>query len=338
MPRLKEHVSLQPLHTFGLSVSARWYIEISSQRAALEFLMDNLHPPAPMLVLGGGSNVLFTQDVERLVLHNRILGREVVDEDARHVWLRVGAGENWHQIVQFALQNDWGGLENLSLIPGSMGAAPIQNIGAYGVELKEVFHALEAIALDTGQVRTFTGKECEFGYRDRIFKRWAKGKYLITHVTMRLDKQPRLNTSYGAIATELQRLGKAPSIHSISEAVINIRRSKLPDPSEIGNAGSFFKNPIVSQTQFEQIQAEYPRAPHYPAGDDQVKVPAGWLIETCGWKGHRLNQHGVHAKQALVLVNYGGATGQELYQLSEDILHSVRERFGIELEREVNVV
>jgi len=338
MPRLKEHVSLQPLHTFGLPVSARWYIEIESQRAALEFLMDNLHPPAPILVLGGGSNVFFTQDVDRLVLHNRILGREVIDEDEQHVWLRVGAGENWHQIVLFALQNEWGGIENLSLIPGSMGAAPIQNIGAYGVELKEVFHSLEAIALETGQVRTFTREECEFGYRDSIFKRWAKGKYLITHVTMRLDKQPQLNTSYGAIETELQRLGKAPSIHSISEAVLNIRQSKLPDPAEIGNAGSFFKNPIVSQARFEQIQSQYPTVPHYPAGDDQVKVPAGWLIETCGWKGHRVNQHGVHAKQALVLVNYGGATGQDLYQLSEDILQSVRARFGIELEREVNVV
>ena len=338
MARLQEHVSLQSLHTFGLPVAARWYIELTSQQQALEFLMDNLHSPRPLFILGGGSNVLFTQDLDRLVLHNRILGKELVREDEQHVWLRVGAGENWHALVAYTLAHGWGGLENLSLIPGSVGAAPIQNIGAYGVELKEVFDSLEAISLQTGQVRTFTGPTCQFGYRDSIFKRWAKGKYLITHVTLRLDKHPRLNTSYGAIEAELQRLGQAPSIHSISQAVINIRRSKLPDPQQVGNAGSFFKNPIISQAQFEQIQAHYPHAPHYPAGEGHVKVPAGWLIETCGWKGHRVNQHGVHDRQALVLVNYGGATGQDLYQLSEDILQSVRERFGVTLEREVNVV
>jgi UDP-N-acetylmuramate dehydrogenase len=338
MPQLKEHVSLQPLHTFGLPVAARWYIEIDSQRAALEFLMDNLHAPAPLLILGGGSNLLFTGDVERMVLHNRILGKSVVAEDANHLWVRVGAGENWHELVLFALAHDWGGLENLSLIPGSVGAAPIQNIGAYGVELKEVFHSLEAIALDTGQVRSFTLAECQFGYRDSIFKRWAKGKYLITHVTLRLDKVHQLNTSYGAIEGELQRLGLPASIHNISQAVVNIRQSKLPDPREIGNAGSFFKNPVISRADFERLVGDFPQIPHYAAGEGLVKVPAGWLIEHCGWKGHRVKQYGVHAKQALVLVNYGGASGQEIFQLSEAIIQSVQARFAIELEREVNVV
>lgn len=338
MPRLKEYVSLQSLHTFGLAVTARWYMELTSQKQAIEFLVDNLSSNQPLLILGGGSNMLFTSDVDCLVLANRIMGKEVIREDETHVWLRVGAGENWHELVEFALANDWGGIENLSLIPGLVGAAPIQNIGAYGVELKEVFHTLEAISLTTGQVRTFTKDECEFGYRDSIFKRWAKGKFLITHVILRLNKVHRINTSYGAIEAELERLGLSSSIHNISQAVINIRRSKLPDPREIGNAGSFFKNPVISHDQFVSIQANYPDMPHYPASEGQVKVPAGWLIQTCGWKGHRVGQYGVHAKQALVLVNYGGASGQDIYQLSEDILQSVRNRFGIELEREVNII
>ena len=338
MARLKENHSLHSLNTFGLAVKARWFMALDSEKAALEFLMDNLHPERPMLILGGGSNVLFRRDYPGLLLLNRIMGRTVVDEDEDHVWLRVGAGENWHETVLYTLAQNWGGLENLSLIPGCMGAAPIQNIGAYGVELKEVFHSLSALHLSTGAVHEFDRAVCQFGYRDSVFKRKAKGQYLITSVTLRLSKKPELNTSYGAIETELQRLDLRPSIHSISQAVINIRQSKLPDPAEIGNSGSFFKNPVISRAQFEALQAQHPQVPHYPVSDAEVKVPAGWLIERAGWKGHRRGNHGVHDRQALVLVNHGGASGEDIFQLSEDIMASVGDQFGLQLEREVNVI
>ena len=337
MPQLQQHISLQSLHTFGLDVSARWLLNISSEQEAIEFLFDNRESQRPLLILGGGSNMLFRGDFDGVVLRNQIKGIEVLEETDEEVLVKVGAGENWHQFVLHALDQNWYGIENLSLIPGTVGAAPIQNIGAYGVEIKEVFDHLEAIHLNTCEKRTFTHAQCRFGYRDSIFKQEAKGKYLITRVALRLSKVANPNTSYGAIRQELDGIDPITP-KDVSNAVIRIRQSKLPDPAVTGNAGSFFKNPEIPTTHFEEILAKYPEAPSYPISDEIVKVPAGWLIQTCGWKGIRRGDIGVHPLQALVLVNYGGGHGQEIYDLSEDILQSVQETFGIELEREVQVV
>ncbi len=337
MYHLKEHVSLQAYNTFGLEASARWWFEVHSEQQALEFIMDNLNLRLPIQVLGGGSNILLTRDIEGLVLKNSIRGIEVLQETASTVEVRIGAGENWHDFVCHCIEQGWGGVENLSLIPGCVGAAPIQNIGAYGVEIKDIFTRLEALHLTTGNLREFPHAACQFGYRDSIFKRDHKGKYLITRVVLTLDKQPKLNLSYGAIKEQLTRITDTPTIREVSEVICEIRRSKLPDPAEIGNAGSFFKNPVISAAKFRDLQATYPDMPHYPAGD-AVKLAAAWLIQTCGWKGKRFGNYGVHKNQALVLVNYGGADGEAIYQLSGEILASVRQTFGIELEREVNVV
>lgn len=338
MPSLKTNVSLQPYHTFGMEVSCAYWISLNRAEEAVEFLMDNSESRIPMLILGGGSNLLFTQDWPGLVVHNAIKGKEVVHESGDYIWLRIGAGENWHELVMHCLAQDWGGIENLSLIPGSVGAAPIQNIGAYGIELKHVFHQVEAIQLETGLKRTFDRESCQFGYRDSIFKRAAKGKFLITHVTLKLSRRNHtLHTSYGAITTELSTQGLEASIQTISQVVCDIRRSKLPDPAEIGNAGSFFKNPVIEASLFASLQAQYPDIPHYPQADGTVKLPAAWLIQTCGWKGKRFDSYGVHERQALVLVNYGGANGKDIFQLSEKIQASVSETFGIHLEREVNI-
>jgi UDP-N-acetylmuramate dehydrogenase len=336
---LKENVSLLPYNTFGIDCQARWYMELNSEEKALEFLVDNLHHEHPVWILGGGSNVLLTGDLDGLVIRNTILGREVVREDEKYVWLKVGAGENWHELVLFCLDQHWGGIENLSLIPGCVGAAPIQNIGAYGVELKDVFVELSALRLNTGVPRLFRAQDCQFGYRDSYFKRQGQGKYLITSVTLKLNKAPHpLHTSYGAIARELNQNYTTPyTIRDVSETVIRIRQSKLPDPAQIGNAGSFFKNPVLSKETFHKLGAAYPQMPHYPQADGQVKVPAGWLIQTAGWKGKRQDNYGVHAQQALVLVNYGGANGHAIYALSQEILEDVAAKFGIELEREVNI-
>lgn len=336
---LQENVSLQPYNSFGIDVKARWFIEINSLTMATEFLVDNLNAGQAVWILGGGSNLLLKGDLEGLVLRNSIKGREIVRQDEKHVYLKVGAGENWHELVLYCLGNDWGGIENLSLIPGCVGAAPIQNIGAYGVELKDFFVELETLSLATGNPRTFDHGACDFAYRDSYFKGYGKGKYLITSVTLRLDKAPHhLNVAYGAIETALQARHQAPyTIQEVSRAVIAIRQSKLPDPAKIGNSGSFFKNPVISESAFAELQLQYPEVPHYPQADGQVKVPAGWLIEQAGWKGKRIDNYGVHAKQALVLVNYGGASGKEIFELSTQILSSVKEKFAIQLEREVNV-
>ncbi|MCU0335917.1 MAG: UDP-N-acetylmuramate dehydrogenase [Chitinophagaceae bacterium] len=291
-----------------------------------------------LLLLGGGSNMLFTQPYHGLVLKNEITGMQLLHEDAEYVYLRAGAGENWHQLVQYCIRHGYGGIENLSLIPGCVGAAPIQNIGAYGVELKDVFHSLEAWHLFDGAMQTFTHNDCQFGYRESVFKQQYAGQFAILNVTLRLHKHPRLHTSYGAIGAELERMGvQQPGIAEVSQAVINIRRSKLPDPAVLGNAGSFFKNPVVSSQQLQPLLQQYPTMPHYPAGHGQAKLAAGWLIEQCGLKGYRLGQAGVHQQQALVLVNHGGATGADVYQLSQHVQHTVQQRFGIWLEREVNV-
>jgi UDP-N-acetylmuramate dehydrogenase len=339
MPQLKEQVSLKPYNTFGIEASAKWWVEVKSIADATEFVVDNLHSDQPLWILGGGSNLLLTGDFEGLILKNAITGLEIVEKNDQHIWVKVGAGENWHKLVMHAVEHSWGGIENLALIPGSVGASPIQNIGAYGVELKDVFHSLDAIHLKTGNSRSFFKEECDFGYRDSIFKNQAKGKYLITSVTLKLNlNHHQLNTTYAPLARVFEESGKNPTIKSIAEAVIAIRSSKLPDPQEIGNSGSFFKNPVISHDQFVEVQEMYEDVPHYPASNGRVKLPAAWLIQQCGWKGQRFGNYGVHDRQALVLVNYGGASGQDIFNLSERIMDSVKLHFGISLEREVNVL
>jgi UDP-N-acetylmuramate dehydrogenase len=336
--RMQTQVSLRPYNTFGIDVPARWWMEVESERDALEFIMDNAHRSQPILVLGGGSNLLFTGPVEGIVLKAGIRGIAVLESDAGTALVEAGAGESWHGLVEWAIAAGLGGIENLSLIPGTVGAAPIQNIGAYGAELQEVFDSLDAMHLETGAVHRFDRAACRFGYRESIFKQELKGKYLILRVRLRLSRTPVLNTRYGDIAQELAAIGGEPDLRKVSEAVCRIRRSKLPDPAETGNAGSFFKNPSIPAEQAEALQAQHPQMPAYPQADGSVKVPAGWLIEACGWKGRREGACGVHARQALVLVNYGGATGAEILALSARIQADVQARFGIALEREVNVI
>ncbi len=292
----------------------------------------------PLFILGGGSNVLLTRNVDGMVLKIDISGIDEVKEDVTHVYVKAGAGENWHEFVQYTMKRNWGGLENLSWIPGNVGAAPIQTIGAYGVELKDVFYELEAYDRKEKKVFSFGVNDCQFDYRNSIFKSAAKGRYIILNVTFILNKIPVLNTSYGAIREELKKMGvQSPTIRDVSQAVIKIRRSKLPDPAEIGNAGSFFKNPVVDQAIFLSLSSKYAEMPAYPHEDKSVKLAAGWLIEQCGWKGYRKGDAGVHNKQALVLVNYGKATGKEIFELSEKIAATVQKKFGLLLEREVNV-
>jgi UDP-N-acetylmuramate dehydrogenase len=292
------------------------------------------------MLLGGGSNVLLTQDVPGLVLKNNIQGIRVIREFKNKVWVEVGGGENWHAFVRWAVSNGYGGIENMSLIPGTVGAAPIQNIGAYGVELKDVFVRLNAVALSGGRAKTFNHKACQFGYRDSVFKRAEKGKWCITSVVFSLQKSPhRLNTAYGDITKTLEANGiSAPNIADISNAVVQIRTSKLPDPAKIGNCGSFFKNPETDRAVLEKIQETHPQAPFFPLPDGRVKIPAGWLIEQCGWKGKRVGNTGCYERQALVLVNHGGATGQEVKALASAIIDSVEKTFGIRLEAEVNII
>ena len=329
----QHNAPLRMLNTFGFDVLADNLVELSN--IAQFSAMDSL--PRPLRVLGGGSNVLLTSHVHGTVILNRLKGISIVDEDEADVWVRSGAGEVWHDLVLYAIGNGLGGIENLALIPGTVGASPIQNIGAYGVEVKDAITAVEAWDWKAGAIRTFTNEECRFGYRDSIFKHELKDRVVVTAVTFRLSKHPKLHTEYGAIREELAVIGAAPSVQSIAQAVINIRRSKLPDPAVIGNAGSFFKNPTITQSAFEDLHDAFPGMPCYPAGAGMVKVPAGWMIEHCGWKGYRDEDAGVHAKQALVLVNYGNAHGTQILQLSAAIMDSVQEKFGIMLEREVQV-
>ncbi|RSK24011.1 UDP-N-acetylmuramate dehydrogenase [Hymenobacter metallilatus] len=338
-PLLEHSVSLRPFNTFGLDVKARLFARFASTDELRALLALPEVQQAEKLILGGGSNLLFTQDFDGVVLKNEIRGLEVVSQDEDSALVRAGAGESWHGLVQFTLDNELNGIENLSLIPGTVGAAPLQNIGAYGAELKDTFDHLEALELATGHVRTFTAAECGFGYRESVFKGPLKNQYVVTGLVLRLHRRAQPNVSYGAIQTTLEDMGigEEPTPRQVSEAVMHIRRSKLPDPAQIGNAGSFFKNPEVSQTKYDELQAQHPSIPGYPVPGG-VKVPAGWLIEQCGWKGQRRGAHGVHDKQALVLVNHGGAQGQDIRELAYDIIASVREKFGIELHPEVNIL
>jgi UDP-N-acetylmuramate dehydrogenase len=343
--QIQENISLRPFHTFGIEVKAKKFIAFRSITELQEALASNSKPALPHLILGGGSNILFTDDFNGLVLKNEIMGIEKLTEDEQSVYLRVGAGENWHRFVLYCIQNSYAGIENLSLIPGCVGASPMQNIGAYGVEIKDVFHELTAFHLQEKSNYTFRLKDCQFGYRNSVFKGKYKDQFAIVNVTFRLSKQPVFHTSYGAIQQELENSGvKDLSIRDISDAVIRIRSSKLPNPAEIGNAGSFFKNPSVTKQQYQDLLLKFPSIVGYPNEDGTVKLAAGWLIEHSGpndgssWKGYREGDAGVHPKQALVLVNYGNAAGEEIYQLSERILQSVAEKFRVTLEREVNVL
>lgn len=335
---IKNNIDFTSCTTFGITVKAAQFAAFSSVEE-LKLILSQKETNLPFMILGGGSNVLFTKDFEGLILKNEILGFEIVESAGETVHVKAGAGENWHSFVIRTIGLNLGGLENLSLIPGNVGASPMQNIGAYGREIKDVFHSLEAYHIETGEIHTFYNSDCEFGYRESVFKNKYKNQYVILNVTYKLSKSHHLNTSYGAIEEELKKQGiSSPTIKDVSNAVIAIRKSKLPDPKEIGNAGSFFKNPVIGIKQYEQLSETYPEIPSYPAGEGMIKLAAGWLIEQTGWKGKTFDQYGVHKLQALVLVNYGGATGNEIYRLSDQIIESVRETFGVTLEREVNII
>ena len=333
---IKENYNLQQLNSFGINVQAKYFSVFSNEYFLAELLEKNKEQ---LLVLGGGSNILFTKNFDGLVLKNEIVGIEIVKQDEHSVYLKAGAGVGWHEFVLYCIENNFAGVENLSLIPGNVGASPMQNIGAYGVEVKDVFYELEAYDIKEKKSVTFSKTDCEFGYRESIFKNKYKGKFIITSVSFKLNKIPVFNTSYGAIENELEKMGaQSLSIKAISDAVIRIRQSKLPDPKIIGNAGSFFKNPTIKNKQFNNLKNKFPLIVGYPVGEYETKLAAGWLIEKCGWKGYRKADAGCHEKQALVLVNYGNATGEEILQLSEKIINSVKLMFNVELHREVNIV
>lgn len=336
---MQHNVSLRNLNTFGLDATARFYQEVNSEYELAGILQNPSLRETPKFILGGGSNILLTKDIDALVIRMAIRGIEIIREDDAYVWLHVGAGEKWHDFVMFCVANGHAGVENLSLIPGTVGAAPMQNIGAYGVEIKDVVESVEAVSLQTGGKRIFSKKECQFGYRESIFKHDLKGQYIITGVVFRLTKQPVFHVAYGDIQKTLEESGvETLTIKAVSDAVIHIRKSKLPDPAEIGNAGSFFKNPEIPTAQFDTLKATFPDLPGYPAASGFTKVPAGWLIERAGWKGYRDGAIGVHARQALVLVNYGGGSGGEIKSLAARIQESVMEKYSIKLSAEVNFI
>ncbi len=337
---IKQNFSLKKYNTFGIDVLAKQFTEFNSTEQ-LENIFNNckLKTTNHKLILGGGSNILFTKNFDGLVLKNEIKGIETIHEDEKYVYVKAGAGENWHQFVMHCIKYNFGGVENLSLIPGNVGASPMQNIGAYGLEIKDVFHSLEAFHLAEKKIKTFTLNDCEFGYRESIFKKKYKNEFAILDVTYRLNKNPQFNIQYGAIKEELENMNITElNIQAISQAVINIRSRKLPDPKVIGNAGSFFKNPEITNDEFVVLKNKFEDIFGYQLDNGNVKLAAGWLIEQCGWKGYRKVDAGCHANQALVLVNYGNASGKEIYDLSEEILQSVNEKFSIKLEREVNIL
>ena len=336
---IQQNVSLKPYNTFGLEAKARFFVEVQSVEELKSILQNPDYQSVDKLFLGGGSNILLTKNYEGLVVKINLKGINKVFEDDAHIHIQAGAGESWHELVMYCVENQYAGMENLSLIPGTVGAAPMQNIGAYGVEIKDIFEELQALNLKTLEIETFTLADCHFGYRESIFKHEAKGKYVITSVTFKLNKTPVFKTSYGDIQKTLQEMNITDlSIKAVSDAVISIRKSKLPDPAEIGNSGSFFKNPEIPKVQYEELKERFENIPSYPINENTVKVPAGWLIEQAGWKGFRDGQIGVHARQALVLVNYGNGTGEQIKALSAKIQASVLEKFGISLSTEVNFV
>lgn len=340
--QVHQNYSLKKYNTFGIDANAKFFATFSSAEILAELLESNKNISRKM-ILGGGSNVLFTKNYDGLALKNEITGIQILSEDDEFVYIKAGAGEVWHSFVMHCIKNNFGGVENLSLIPGNVGASPMQNIGAYGVEIKGVFYELDAYHLTEKTIQKFSAADCEFGYRESVFKKKYKDQFAILNVTYRLRKNPEFNISYGAIEEELKKMNiEKLSVKAISDAVIRIRTSKLPDPKIIGNAGSFFKNPVITNHELDQLlelkNLADQKIPSYKTGEDHSKIPAGWLIEQCGWKGFRNGDAGCYDKQALVLVNYGNATGKEIYNLSEEIKISVKEKFGIELEREVNIL
>lgn len=340
MIQIRERVNLKPYNTFGIAAEAKYFVDITSVDELKEVLSSSIYKNNTVLFLGGGSNVLFTKDFDGLVIHNSLRGIEVVDRNEHHVTVKVASGEIWHDLVVFAIDHNFGGIENLSLIPGTVGAAPMQNIGAYGVEAKEVIINVDAINRSTGEMRSFTRDECMFGYRESVFKHALKEKFFISSVTLSLtNNNHHLNVSYGAIGDTLKQMNVLqPTIRDVSNAVIAIRRSKLPDPKVIGNAGSFFKNPVIDADKYNRLKTVYPGIPGYSSENQEVKVPAGWLIEQCSLKGIRIGDVGVHQHQALVLVNYDNGSGDEILSLSKKIQRAVKEKFDIELHAEVNII
>jgi len=330
-----QNKSLKKYNTFGLENKAKYFASFQNTNELIALLTNY---SKPLLIIGGGSNILLTQDFDGTVLKNNIQGIRIIKEDENHSFIKVGAGVPWHEFVLWSLENKLSGIENLSLIPGSCGAAPMQNIGAYGVELKSVFHELQALKIEDRSLHRFKNEDCNFGYRYSVFKGPLKGKFIITDVTFKLNKKHHLNTWYGAIEQELSDLKLEANIYNISNAIINIRKRKLPDPNKIGNSGSFFKNPVISNKQFEKLKKQFPNIVGYPLKSEVTKLAAGWLIDNAGWKGFRKDDIGVHKNQALVLVNYGKGKGHKIWELSEDIKKSIYDKFGIELEREVNII
>lgn len=336
--QLQQNVSLKTYNTFGIDASAKYFAAFASVNELKEVFI-NINPNSKTLVLGGGSNILLTNDFDGVVLKNEVKGIALLREDDNYFYVQAAAGENWHQLVMYCVTNNYAGAENLSLIPGNVGASPMQNIGAYGVEVKDIFYELQAYDVNENAIVTFTKADCEFGYRESVFKHKYKGRFVIVNVIFRLHKQPIFHTEYGAIQQELERMNVSQlSIAAISQAVINIRKSKLPDPTIIGNAGSFFKNPTIDNDHFFELKKKYLNIVGFATDDNKTKLAAGWLIEQCGWKGYRKNDAGCYDKQALVLVNYGNATGSEIYDLSEQIIESVQQKFSVLLEREVNII
>ncbi|MEC4049854.1 UDP-N-acetylmuramate dehydrogenase [Flavobacterium sp. SUN046] len=335
---IHNNFSLKPYNTFGIEAKAEQFVAVHSTEELCSILQQ--HPNEKKFILGGGSNMLLTQDIKALVIHVDLKGKKILKEDEESVWVESQAGEVWHEFVLWTIDQNFGGLENMSLIPGNVGTTPVQNIGAYGTEIKDTFVSCEAMHIATQQMKTFTKEECHFGYRESVFKHEAKDQYIITSVVFKLTKKNhKINISYGDITKELEKNKiQIPTLKDVSNAVIAIRRSKLPDPKELGNSGSFFKNPIISKSDFDKIHALHPEMPHYVISETEVKVPAGWLIEQAGFKGKRFGDAGVHKNQALVLVNYGNATGQEILNVSKDIQATVLKEYGISIEAEVNVI
>jgi UDP-N-acetylmuramate dehydrogenase len=335
---IQNNFSLKKYNTFGIEAKAKQFVAVHSIENLNTILKE--HQSEPKFILGGGSNMLLTQDIQSLVIHIDLKGKKVLKEDDDFVWVESQAGENWHEFVLWTIDQNFGGLENMSLIPGNVGTTPVQNIGAYGTEIKDTFVSCDAMTIATQEMKTFTKEDCHFGYRESIFKHEAKDQFIITSVVFKLTKRNhKINTSYGDISKELEKQNvTTPTLKDVSNAVIAIRQSKLPDPAALGNSGSFFKNPIVPKEQYEKAHALHPEMPHYVVSETEVKVPAGWLIEKAGFKGKRFGDAGIHKNQALVLVNYGNATGQEILAVSRDIQTTVLKEFGIAIEAEVNVI
>jgi UDP-N-acetylmuramate dehydrogenase len=337
--KILKNIPLKSYNTFGLEYKSKYFIEIKKEEDLISLVNEDLFKTEKKLILGGGSNILLTKNFDGLIIKNSIKGQEIVNQNQKFVDYKIGAGENWHEIVLKCVDNNWGGIENLSLIPGNTGTAPMQNIGAYGMEIKETFICLEALELSSGKIVKFNNADCKFGYRESVFKNEKKNQYVILNITLRLNKNPKVNITYGDIKNILNQENiQSPTIRDVSNAIIKIRQSKLPDPKKIGNSGRFFKNPIISNDLFLKVQQKYPDIAHYKVNNKQTKIAAGWLIENAGWKGKRINNFGVHKKQALVLVNYGGASGDEIFDFSESIIKDIKVKYGIQLEREVNII